>query len=138
MKNKRNFDKILSVFTKDLNFASLQENSKDVGSENMKNLRRAVVGAEKYEFLHVIYSKTYGDLYNNMSENVKDRYFNKLFHYITKIDLTDTESLVKITQELTSKSIKQNLNKLLFYFQELEEYEKCAALKKVIDSTKKS
>lgn len=96
-------------------------------------LRNAVVGAEKYDLLDSIYFRTYGDNYRKISVNVKNNYFNKLYKYVEKIDLNQVEELSKVVVELDKKIVFSNLTKILLYFQNLEEYEKCAVIKKVLD-----
>jgi hypothetical protein len=109
---------------------------KNAGSltPNQTLLKNATLGVEKYELLHVIYSRAYGETYSKISESVKDRYFNKMFSYLEKVDLSDIDSLLEIIPSLDENTIKKSFSKLLYYFQDLEEYEKCAVVKKVLDN----
>jgi len=106
-------------------------------NKNQVLFKNATVGIEKYELLHVIYSKGYGKIYVDMSESVKDRYFNKMFKYLQEIDLSDINSIKEIVPSIDEKVVKSSLNKLILYFQDLEEYEKCAVIKKILDLLKK-
>ena len=99
--------------------------------------RNATLGIEKYELLHIVYAKGYGKVYEDIADSVKSRYFNKMYGYLANIKLEDVDSLYEILPTLDEKVVKSSLNKLIFYFQDLEEYEKCAVIKKLLDLLKK-
>lgn len=108
-------------------------------SESEKNeflFRKAILGAETYEFMDIMYLKTYKERYREISSNVKYKHFNKLFLLLTKVDLADKETLKKATHILDEKVVLENLDKMMYYFQDLEEYEKCALIKKFSDTVK--
>ena len=58
--------------------------------------------------------------------------YNRAYGYITKIDIQDEYHIKIIFQEANSK-LKEALNQSLSYFENEEEYEKCAILKKYLD-----
>lgn len=137
MKSKINIKNILDTFSQDYSFTSTKNERKTKVNKNEKLLRSAIVGAEKYDLLHSIYLNAYGSTYENISEDVKSRYFNKLFNYINQVDFSQQETVLEVINELSSSTTKKSLNRLLYYFQDIEEYEKCATIKKFLDLTKK-
>ena len=56
----------------------------------------------------------------------------RAFEYLKEIDLQDKYH-IKILFEEANKELEQALNKSLKHFEEKEEYEKCAVLKKYLD-----
>lgn len=58
--------------------------------------------------------------------------FNKAYNYIQNIDIQDEYHVRVLFQEVNPK-LKEALQKTLFYFENEEEYEKCAILKKYLD-----
>lgn len=130
--------------TKNMNLStefSIESKTDEQGfnSESEKNeflFRKAILGAETYEFMDIMYLKTYKERYREISSNVKYKHFNKLFLLLTKVDLADKETLKKATHILDEKVVLENLDKMMYYFQDLEEYEKCALIKKFSDTVK--
>jgi hypothetical protein len=60
--------------------------------------------------------------------------YERAFYYISKIDINNKMHRDSISLNL-DKQLKQVLEKSILYFQEFEEYEKCAFIKKILDFT---
>ena len=61
--------------------------------------------------------------------------YNRAWSYITKIDLNDPAHILALEQysdEYLDTSLELGIN----FFEEIEEYEKCAHLKKILDKSK--
>jgi hypothetical protein len=127
---------VLKSFDLDYSFGLKTGKTSQGMNKNQVLFKNATIGVEKYELLHIIYSKGYGKVYVDISESVKDRYFNKMFKYLHEIDLEDINSLKEIVPSLDEKVVRSSLAKLILYFQDLEEYEKCAIIKKILDLIK--
>jgi hypothetical protein len=127
---------VLKSFDLDYSFGLKSGKIPQGMNKNQVLFKNATIGVEKYELLHIIYSKGYGKVYVDISESVKDRYFNKMFKYLQEIDLNDINSLKEIVPSLDEKVVRSSLSKLILYFQGLEEYEKCAIIKKILDLIK--
>lgn len=132
MKKSRS-DYPLSSLAKDLQKELLESGAYKENERNEFLLRNAVIGAEKYELFDLFYYRAYKENYKKISLNVKDTYFNKLYRYIQNLDLSDRDSILITAESLDRSTVDASLNKLLLYFQNLEEYEKCAQIKKVLD-----
>lgn len=120
---------------------STEPRAEDQGfnSESERNeflFRKAILGAETYELMDIMYLKTYKERYKEVSSNVKYKHFNKLFLLLTKVNLEDKETLKKATNIMDEKVVLDSLDKMMYYFQDLEEYEKCALIKKFSDIVK--
>jgi hypothetical protein len=134
---KINSQQVLKSFDLDYSLSFLSGKGKEKLSSPQTLFKNATLGIEKYELLHLIYSKGYGKVYEDIADSVKDRYFNKMYKYISEIKLEEIESIKEIIPSLDEKVVKSSLNKLILYFQHLEEYEKCAVIKKILDLVKK-
>jgi hypothetical protein len=95
---------------------------------------------------HKTYNRSIMNFFSKMDEEV-DLYdvenagefivYNRAWFWISKIDLSDIkhqDSIIHYTDDLLLTYIKFSIS----YFQELEEYEKCAHLKKIQDFVEKS
>lgn len=60
--------------------------------------------------------------------------YERAFYYLNKIDINDKMHRDSISLNLDSQ-LKKALEKSILYFQEYEEYEKCAFIKKILDFT---
>jgi len=60
--------------------------------------------------------------------------YERAWYYIHKIDINNKMHRDSISLNL-DKQLKQTLEKAISYFQEFEEYEKCAFIKKILDFT---
>ena len=58
--------------------------------------------------------------------------YGRAYEYLTKIDIQDKYH-IKVLFEEADIDLEQALNKSLSYFENEEEYEKCAILKKYLD-----
>jgi hypothetical protein len=95
---------------------------------------------------HKVYNSSMINFFSKMDEEL-DLYdvedagefivYNRAWFWISKIDITDTkhqDSIIQYTDNLLLTYLKFTIS----YFQEIEEYEKCAHLKKIQDIVEKS
>jgi len=68
----------------------------------------------------------------NVKKAGESMLYNRAYGYITKLDIQD-EYHIKILFEEANPKFKEALNQSLSYFENEEEYEKCAVLKKYLD-----
>ena len=87
-----------------------------------------VNGIENYFLIDQLYSNKEPKRYAKVKDSIKYKYFNKIYKYLTKLSLDTLDERYGIgTDYELDRSIKA-LNVLLFYFEEMEEYEKCALI----------
>lgn len=92
----------------------------------------AVNGIENHHIMDLMYSRQYGNKYKFLKKSIKYKYYNKLFEYLKRINFNSFEDFdIGSTYEL--EKTYNGLNVLLYYFEVLEHYEKCAIIKKVQD-----
>ena len=69
---------------------------------------------------------------DNVKRAGESMLYNRAYGHITKLDIQDEYHIKILFQEANSK-LEEALNKSLSYFENEEEYEKCAILKKYLD-----
>jgi hypothetical protein len=62
--------------------------------------------------------------------------YNRAWHYIEKIDLKDKEHILKI-EEYSDRYLEETLKMAIDYFQNIEDYMKCAHLLKILKKIQK-
>lgn len=129
-------DKIFNLFEKMDEEVLLEEGSSDLLNEDSVLLGIVVKGVENYNYIDEIYLNRYGDKYAKLAEGIKYRYFDKLFSYLDKIKLNKLEVLLDLIELIGLNIVCRSLEELIQFFQLLEEYEKCAKIKKVKDILK--
>lgn len=129
-------DKIFSLFEKMDEEVLTQEGFEDLLNEDSTLLGMVVKGVENYSFIHEIYLNRYGERYEELAEGVKLQYFDKLFSYLQKLKLNKLEVLLDLIEVIGEGTIYRSLQDLSTHFQDLEEYEKCAKIKKIVDILK--
>jgi len=94
-------------------------------------------GVENYLLMDMMYMRQQPHHYQKVRKITKYKYFNKLFSYLTNIDKFDDEIIYKVGESFDSYEVYDALEKLLRFFEEIEQYEKCAIIKKYQDLLKK-
>ena len=90
-------------------------------------------GVENWYIMDQMYTRTYPEQYKNVRSTIKYKFYNKLFNYLNRIPDNKFETVYKIGESFDSKEIMRGLNDMLYYYQDLEEYEKCGIIKNYID-----
>ena len=92
-----------------------------------------VRGLENYQLLDKLYLRNHKKHYSNVREDVKFKYFCKIYKYLSRINPNKFESKYVITENYDVVKVNVILNEFLTYFEGIEHYEKCAVVKKYID-----
>lgn len=90
-------------------------------------------GLQNYELMDMMYMRSYPEQYKNVRDTVRLKYYNGLFKYLTRIDPNKFESIYAIGESYDSQDVLFGLETLLYYYEDLEKYEKCATIKKYMD-----
>ena len=94
-------------------------------------------GVENYFLMDIMYLRQYPEQYKNVRATVKAKYFTNLYNYLTRIDSTKFETFYKIGESFEKDEVSLALDTLRLYFEEVEEYEKCAVIKRFHELLKK-
>ena len=90
-------------------------------------------GLENYNIMDQMYIRQYPQQYRNSRKLIQFKYFNKLYSYLQRVKVRDLHSTYKVGSSYEVDNVINNLTMLLFYFERIEHYEKCAIIKKITD-----
>ena len=124
-------DKIFSFFTQDEVEPEKFLESREVSDAVI--LITVVRNIESYYFLDEISERKYGEHYVAVRDKVKTRYFYFLYKLLSRMKLTSIEALQDAMVDLGHGGVGFSLNDLIDFFIEVEEYEKCAYIKRILD-----
>lgn len=96
-------------------------------------LGMVIRGLENYSLIDLMYLRNYAKEYEKVRESIKLKYYNGLYKYLTRLDSKKFETIYSIGDAFDSQEVLQGLSTLLFFYEDLEEYEKCAVIKNYID-----
>ena len=92
-----------------------------------------VKGIENYNIMDMMYSRQYAKEYAKVRKLTKYKYLNNLFSYLKRIDSTSFDTVYKIGESFDNQQVEKCLDYLRVYYESLEEYEKCAVIKRYSD-----
>ena len=130
---KMNLDNVFEIFNQDDEQVYEQAGMKFLMEDDTVLLNTVVRGIETYWKLDDIYTNKFPDQYETVREKVRRRYFNKMFKYLVRINLKKLEPFFDTVGDLGYGTVENSLNEYIEHFVDLEEYEKCAKIKKVLD-----
>lgn len=94
-------------------------------------------GIENYHMMDAMYMKQYPEQYKNVRNITRYKYFNKLLSYLQRIDNTSFKDIYKIGESFDREQVLGGLDFLRVYYERIEQYEKCAIIKRYIDLLKR-
>ena len=92
-----------------------------------------VTGVENFYLIDKIYSLRFKQDYQNIREGIRLKYYNKLYNYLLEISSIDSHLLSNIATDFDIDRSIHSLTDMLYFFQAIEHYEKCAVIKKFTD-----
>ena len=87
-----------------------------------------VNGVENYYYIDEIYTNKEPKRYARVKDSIKYKYFNKVYNYLARLSLDNIQEKYGIGTDYELDRSINALNELLFYYEEIEEYEKCALI----------
>ena len=122
-------------------FSIFEQGDEDVYKEHgqedvLKNpfvlMQMVTRGIENYEMMSIIYQKHHPEQFDRIKDLLKLKYYNKLYSYLKRINYNSLENIYKIGDTFEKREVGEALNTLLYYYEVLEEYEKCGEIVKYI------
>ena len=96
-------------------------------------LNMVLRGLENYYLMDLMYMKRHPQHYKEVRQVTKYKYFNKLYGYLNRIDSKSFSDIYSIGTSFNSADIISGLEVLLKFYEEIEQYEKCAVIKRYQD-----
>jgi hypothetical protein len=95
-----------------------------------------IKGLENYQLMTTMYTHNFPQEFKRNKANIQKKYYTRLYQYLTRIDSDRFDSLYTIGESFETVRVEGGLTHLMYYFESIEEYEKCAVIKRYIDHLK--
>ncbi len=92
-----------------------------------------VTGVENFYMIDKMYTLRHAEEYGRVRETIKLKYFLKLFKYLDRVTPVEMDVVYRIGSDFELDRSIDAINDLLFFFEEMEHYEKCAKIKHYSD-----
>ena len=86
-------------------------------------------GLQSYHLMDIMYRRNFPEEYKRVAEGIKYKYYSRLYGYLNRIDSDKFETVYNIGQSFDKEDVFVGLEELRTYFENIEEYEKCAIIR---------
>lgn len=101
--------------------------------DDYTNLGTVITGVENYLILDQMYCFKYPEKYGEVRHSIRKTYLDKLFTFLTKVSLDNSQMVEDFLHEFTISRIAKSLTFLLTFYEKVENYENCIIIKKFLD-----
>lgn len=134
--HKLNPNTLFSIFEKGDEEVYKEHNLEDQLKNPFVLMGMVVKGLENFDLICSMYNHNFPKEFSKNKPFIQKKYYTRLFGYLDRIDSDRFDDLYTIGESFESNKVNYALNHLLKYFEGLEEYEKCAIIKKFLDHLK--
>ncbi len=92
-----------------------------------------VTGVENFYMIDKMYTLKHEEEYGRVRDKIKLKYFTKLCGYLDRVTPLEMQVAYSIGADYELDRAIQAMNDLLFFFENIEMYEKCAKIKEYTD-----
>ena len=92
-----------------------------------------IKGLENFSLMCTMYENNFPREFKKNKENIRYKYYTRLYEYLTRIDSSNFSNLYTIGESFEASRVEGGLEHLMYFFESKEEYEKCAIIKKYIE-----
>ena len=131
--HKLNPHTLFDIFEKGDEQVYKENNVEDVLKNPYVLIGMAVTGVENFYFMDKMYSTKYPEDYKRVREDIKFKYYSKLYGYLSRVKPVELDIVYRIGSDFEIDRSLKAINELLFYFQDLEYYERCSTIKQFSD-----
>ena len=134
--HKLNPNTLFSIFEKGDEEVYKEHNLEDQLKNPFVLMGMVVKGLENFNLICSMYNHNFPKQFSKNKPSIQKKYYTRLFGYLDRIDSDRFDDLYTIGESFESNKVNYALNHLLKFFEGLEEYEKCAIIKKFLDHLK--
>ena len=131
--NKLDPHSLFAIFEKGDEEIYKEHGQQDVLQNPFVLMGMVLRGLDNYKLMSIIYMKNYPKEFKAVESTVKYKFFNKLYGYLKRINIDKLEDIYTIGDNFGTADIAGALDEMIYYYQGLEEYEKCAIILKYKD-----
>jgi len=124
---------LFSIFEQGDEHIYKEHNLEDQLSNPYVLMNMVVRGLENYKIMDQMYMHQYPKQYKHTRRSIQYKYFNKLLSYLQRIDVQNFNPKFKIGDSYEIMHNTYMLQNLMYYYEGIEQYEKCAIIKKYVD-----
>lgn len=110
-----------------------EHNVEDVLKNPYVLIGMVVTGVENFYFMDKLYALKHKEEYGKVRDNIKLKYFSRIYNYLTRVTVEEVKNVYDIGSDFEIDRSINALNELLYFFEYLEHYEKCAIIVKFTD-----
>jgi hypothetical protein len=92
-----------------------------------------VTGVENFFMIDEMYKMKHPKPYSRVRHNIQLKYFNRLYKYLNRVTSEEVDTVYKIGTDFEIDRSLNAINELLFFYQDIEHYEKCTVIKRYSD-----
>ena len=123
---------LFSIFEQGDEQVYKEHGMQDVLSNPFVLVGMVVTGVQNYHLMDLMYMRQFPTEYKQVRQLTKRKYFNNLYKYLLRVDIDNIDNTYEIGESFDIKEAKFSLNTLLKFYEDLEQYEKCAVIVKFI------
>lgn len=127
---KLNANTLFDIFSQGDEQIYIDNGVHDVLNNSFVLFGMVVKGVENYFIIDQMYHTRFGKSYLEVKQDIKLKYFDQLVKYLSRIDVSRSDTLSTLEDEFTPQAIKYALDELLDFYEDLEHYENCVIIYK--------
>jgi len=120
---------LFSIFEQGDEHIYAEHGMEDTLSNPYVLMNMVVKGLENYKIMDQMYHQQYPKQYKSMKVAIQYKYYNRLLGYLERIDTKGFNDKYQVGDSYELMHNVYMLNNLMFYFERIEQYEKCAIIK---------
>ena len=131
--HKLNPHTLFSIFEQGDEEIYKEHNAEDVLNNPYVLIGMVVTGVDNFHLLDKMYLLKHQEDYSRVRENVKLKFYNRLFRHLKRIEVESVRDVYDIGLDYDIDASLECLNDMLYFYERLEVYEKCAIVMQFTD-----
>lgn len=131
--HKLNPHTLFSIFEQGDEEIYKEHNAEDVLNNPYVLIGMVVTGVDNFHLLDKMYLLKHQEDYSRVRENVKLKFYNRLFRHLKRIEVESVRDVYDIGLDYDIDASLECLNDMLYFYERLEMYEKCAIVMQFTD-----
>ena len=124
---------LFSIFEKGDEEVYRENNVEDLLDNPYVLIGMVVTGVENFYMIDKMYTLKHEEEYGRVRDKIKLKYFTKLCGYLDRVTPLEMEVAYSIGADYELDRALDSMNELLFFFEDIEMYEKCVKIKEYTD-----
>ena len=130
--NKLNPHTLFQIFEQGDEEVYKEHGQEDILDNPFVLMNMVTRGLENYDLMRILYLRNYKEQFERVENSIKDKYYNKLYGYLQRIDIDSADGVYAIGDSYERNSAQRALQTLLDHYEDKEQYERCSIVVKYI------